>query len=104
MKAHAEKLMDVSDMQVLDEDDRHDDQSRCKTIKATSTLVKERIGTLVSRLAIKIVLQPLDTDTDAQVAQGDCDFNEKRSRICISSSTREMSQVGCGHPGNFLSM
>ena len=41
MKAHSEKFMDVSDMQVPDEDDRHDKQSRSSTIKANSKIVKE---------------------------------------------------------------
>ena len=43
MEAHSEKLMDESDMQVLDEDDRHEDPSRSKTIKANSQIMKERI-------------------------------------------------------------
>ena len=51
MKAHSEKFMNVSDMQVPDEDGRHDEQSRSKTIKANSKIVKERIWTLVSRFA-----------------------------------------------------
>ena len=45
MKAHSEKFMNVSDMQAPDEDDRHDEQSRSKTIKANSKIVKERIWT-----------------------------------------------------------
>ena len=48
MRAHSEKFMNVSDMEVPDEDDRHDEQSRSKTIKANSKIVKERIWTLVS--------------------------------------------------------
>ena len=81
MNAHSEKFMNVSDMQVPDEDDRHDEQSRNKTVKANSKIVKERIWTLVSCFANKIVteqiwiisvtskiaLQPLDTDTDAHL-------------------------------------
>ena len=35
--------MDVSDMQVPGEDDRIAEQSRSKTIKANSKIVKERI-------------------------------------------------------------
>ena len=46
MKAYSEKSMNVSDMQVPDEDDRHDERSRSKTIKANSKIVKERIWTL----------------------------------------------------------
>ena len=41
MKAHSEKLMDESDMQVAGEDDRHEFPSRSKTIKANSKIVKE---------------------------------------------------------------
>ena len=76
--------MNVGDMQVLDEDDRHDDQSRSKTIKANSKIVKERIWTLDSHFANKIVteqiwiisvtskiaLQPLAIDTDDHLHEG----------------------------------
>ena len=41
MDAHSEKLMDESDMQVPDEDDRHEDPSRSKTVKANNKIVKE---------------------------------------------------------------
>ena len=47
MEARSEKFMNVSDMQVPDEDDRHGEQSRSKTIKANSKIVKERIWMLV---------------------------------------------------------
>ena len=93
--------MDISDVQVSDKDG---EKSRSNTVKASSKIVKERIWKLDSRFAGKIVFQPLEIDTDAQFAQGACDFSEERSRICISSSIIEMSQVECGHPGNFLSM
>ena len=43
MKAHSEKFMNVSDVQVPDEDDRHDEQSRNNTIKANNEIVKKRI-------------------------------------------------------------
>ena len=43
MRAHSEKFMNVSDMQVPDEDDRHQEQSRSKTIKANSKTLKETI-------------------------------------------------------------
>ena len=33
--------MNVSDMQVPDEDDRHDEQSRSQTIKASNKIVNE---------------------------------------------------------------
>ena len=52
MKAHSEKLMDESDMQVPDEDNRHEDPSRSKTIKANNKIVKER-KTLDSRFVSK---------------------------------------------------
>ena len=42
MKAHSEKHMDESGMQVTDEDDRHEDPSRSKTITANNKIVKER--------------------------------------------------------------
>ena len=48
MEAPSEKFMNVSDMQVQDEDDRHDEQSRSKTIKASNKIVKERFWTLNS--------------------------------------------------------
>ena len=43
MKAHSEKFTNASDMEVPDEDDHHVEQSRSKTIKANSKVVKERI-------------------------------------------------------------
>ena len=42
MEAHSEKLMDESDMQVPDEDGRHEDPSRSKSIKANNKIVKEQ--------------------------------------------------------------
>ena len=42
MKAHSAKFMNVSHMQVMDEDDRQDEQSHSDTIKANSKTVKER--------------------------------------------------------------
>ena len=44
--------MDESDMQVPNEDDRHEDPSRSKTIKANNKIVKER-KTLDFRFASK---------------------------------------------------
>ena len=87
--------MNVSDVQVSDKDGF---KSRSNTIKANSKIVKERSWTLDSHFAnkimteqiwiisvtSKIVLQPLELDTDAQLH-------------------KDMSQVECGHPGNFLS-
>ena len=79
MRARSEKFMNVSDTQVPDEDDRHD-ESRSKTIKANNKIVKranldarfplanktvkERIW--INPVTSKIEFQPLDTDTDAQ--------------------------------------
>ena len=40
--------MNVSDMQVPGEDDRHDEECRNNTIKANNWIVKERIWTLNS--------------------------------------------------------
>ena len=73
MRAHSEKFMNVSDMQVPDEDDRHDEQFRSKTIKANSKIVKERIWKIVKEriwrnpVTSKIEVQPVGTDTDAQL-------------------------------------
>ena len=47
MKAHSEKFMDVSDVQVPNEDDRHAERSRSKTIPANSKIVTERIWTTI---------------------------------------------------------
>ena len=73
-EAHSEKFMNVSDMQVPDEDDRHDEQSRSKTIKANSKIVRERIWTLnFPRLANKTCDGAnLDTDTDAHLHDREC--------------------------------
>ena len=62
--------MNVSDMQVPGEDDRHDEQSRSQTIKANNKIVKERIW--ISPVTSKIETQPLDTDIDAQLHK-ECD-------------------------------
>ena len=42
MKGNLEKFMNVSDVQVSDEDDRHEEQSRSKTSKANSRQDKSR--------------------------------------------------------------
>ena len=55
--------MNASKKQVPDEDDRHDEQSRSKTIKANNQIVKERIW--INLVTSKIEFQPWDTDTDA---------------------------------------
>ena len=95
--------MNVSGMQVPDEDDRHGRQSRSNTIKANNKIEKERIW--INPVTSKIEFKPMDTDIDAQlVTQGACDFSEKSSRICISSSTQQMSQMKCGNPGKLLSV
>ena len=48
MRADSAKFKNVSDMQVPDEDYRHDEESRSKTIKANNKIVKGRMWTLVS--------------------------------------------------------
>ena len=56
--------MDKSDVQVSDKDGY---KSRSNTVKASSKIVKERIWKLDSRFASRIVFQPLEMDTDAQL-------------------------------------
>ena len=64
MKAHSlRKFTNVSDMQVPDEDDRHNEQSRSQTITANNKIVKYSI--LVDPVTSKTEIQPLDSDTDA---------------------------------------
>ena len=53
MKARSEMFMNESDLQVQDDDEHQDEQSRSKTIQPNSKIVKERIWTLVPRLASK---------------------------------------------------
>ena len=99
MKAHSEKFMSVSDMHVQDEDDRHDEQSRSKTIKANNKIVKERTWTLHSQqtaesccinlVTSKILKQPLQSDTDAQLHKERVISVRKQAEIGFSSSTRE---------------
>ena len=85
---HSQKIMDVSDVQVS-----HKDGSRFRsnTIKASSKIGKERIWTLDSQFANKIVTEQIWII---------CVTKERviSVRICILSSAREMSQVACGHP------
>ena len=56
--------MDISDVQVSDKDGC---ESRSNTVKASSKTVKEPIWKLGSCFASKIVFQPLEIDTDAQL-------------------------------------
>ena len=65
MRAHSAKFMNVSDMQAADEDDRLDEESRNKTIKANNKIEKKRIW--IISVTSKIMVQPLDTDTDAHL-------------------------------------
>merc|ERR1711916_348573 len=96
MKARSpDKFMDVSDVKVSDEDGY---LSRSMTIKANNKIVKERIW--INRVASEIVFQPLHPDTGAPLHEERLQC--ERNRICILSSTSEMSQMECGHPGNFL--
>ena len=64
-------------------------------------IVKERLWTLDFHFASKIVLQHLEADTDAQLHKERVFSVRKEAKF---ASTREMSQVECGHPGNLLSM
>ena len=80
---YTDKVVDVTD------DDRHDEQSRSDTIKTNSKIVTEQIW--INPVTSKIVSQPLEPDTDAQLHE------ERKSReVRLSRSTREMSQVECG--------
>ena len=94
MKAHSENLMNVSDMQILGEDDRfvaqpppydrseQQDRERWFSVRqqdreranldahfpvspANSKIVTEQIW--INQVTSKIVLQPLESDTDAQL-------------------------------------
>ena len=113
--------MNVNDMQVQDEDDRHDEQSRSKTITANNKIMKERIWTLnspfrqrtskvvkerirINQFTSKIVVQPLESDTDAQLHKERVISVRKAAKFASRVATREMSQVKWGHSGNFLSM
>ena len=105
MKAHSEKLMNVSDMQVPDEDDHfagqpppHDrsDQARSRKSEfgrsipvspANSKIVIERIW--INPVTSKIMVQPLESDTDAQLHEERVISVRKRAEIGISISTRE---------------
>ena len=59
--------MDVRDVQVSDNDGY---KSRSNTISANSKIVKERIWTLDSSFASKVVFRLLVPDTDAQLHEG----------------------------------
>ena len=102
MKAHSEKLMDVSDMQVPEEDDRHDGKSRNDTIEANSEIVKELIW--INPVTSKIMILLLESDTDAQLHKERVITVRKASKFASRVLQEKMSQVKCGHPGNSLSM
>ena len=111
---HLQKIMGVSDVQVSDRDGF---KSRSNTIKAKSKIVKERIWTLDSHFAnkivteqiqiisvtSKIVFQLLEIDTDAQLHKERV-ISVRKEAVFLSRVLQEMSQLECGHPGNFLSM
>ena len=84
MKAHSEKYMNVSDMQAPDEDDRHDEQSRNNTIKANNKIVNERIW--IISVTSKIMMQPLDADTDARLHEESVISVRIQAEIGISSA------------------
>ena len=56
-----------------------------------NTTVTEQI--LIISVTSKIVIQPLEPDTDAQLHMERVISVRKEAEICISSSTRDMSQV-----------
>ena len=61
--------MDVSDMQVSDDDGC---STRSNTIKGNNKIVKERIW--INPVISEITFQPLYSDTEASIARGACDF------------------------------
>ena len=103
MNAHSEKFMNVSDMQVPDEDDRHEEQSQrhdqseeqdreranldaqFSVSAANSKIVTEQI--CVNPVSSKIVIQPLEPDTDAQLHEESVVSQRIQAEICISSCT-----------------
>ena len=56
-------------MRVPDDDDRHEDPSHNKTIKANNKIVKER--NWINSVTSKIEIQPLKSDTDAKLHKED---------------------------------
>ena len=112
--------MNVSDLQVPDGDDHQGEQSCSKTVKANNKIVKKRIRTMIpvspansqfvkeriwiNLVTSKIEFQPLEPDSDAQLHEESVISVSIQPEICISSSTREMFQMKCGHNGNFLSI
>ena len=54
----------------------------------------------INPVTSKIEIQPLDTDTDAQLHKERVVIVRKAAEIRFSSSAREMSQMKSGHPGN----
>ena len=61
-------------------------------------IAKERIWT--GLVTSKIMKQPLESDNDAQLHKERVITVKKSHRICLSSSTQEMSQMKCRHPAN----
>ena len=93
-----DKFMDVSSVKVSDEDGF---LVRSMTLTSNNTTVNVRIW--INPVISEIVFFSLHTQTlTRQVARGACEFQCERSRICTLCSTREMSRMECGHPGNFL--
>jgi len=87
------KFMNVSDMQVPDEDDHHDELSRSKTIKANTKIVKER--TWINRVAQRDVTNVkrsgkwLNMEFKTARAKVQEVRLEPRLRLTVASATRE---------------
>ena len=111
------KLKNASDVQISERDGY---TSRSKTIKAhNNKIVKKRIRTRITvspansklvkeqiwinPVTSKIVLQPLEPDTDAHLHEEvscQCEYKPKLA----SRVLQEKMSLKCGHPENFLSM
>ena len=104
MIAHSEKFMNVSDMQVPDEDDRHDDSQQNGQSKQqdreranldarfplANKTGKERIW--INPVTSKIEFQLLDTDTDAQLHE-ECVISVRKEAEFASRVLQERCPV-----------
>ena len=97
MKAQSpEKLTNVSDMQVLDEEGF---LSRSRMIKAKNIIMTERIW--INAVPSEITLQPLDPDTDAQLHKRVITVREEPN-LHVESHQRDVTNVQ--RSGEWLNM